>query len=108
MRYNYVAICICMYVAAYSKALMTKVIVCQCTWKHSFSNPVICVFAVPQTVHCTNLSALLLVIRTFVFMRFLSMLCQSWLLAECALQVLHSAARELRAAKVREASNCVF
>ena len=31
------------------------------------------------------------------------MLCHSWLLAERALQVLHSAARELRAIKVREA-----
>ena len=51
-------------------------------------------------------SAPLLVIRTFVFMReasLLSMLCRSWLLAERALQVLHSAARETRAIKVREA-----
>ena len=34
----------------------------------------------------------------------LSMLCRSWLLAERALQVLHSAARETRAIKVRKAS----
>ena len=32
------------------------------------------------------------------------MVCRSWLLAERALQVLHSVARELRAIKVREAS----
>ena len=41
----------------------------------------------------------------------LCMLCRSLLLTERILQVLHSAARELRAIKVREASiriNCVF
>ena len=64
-------------------------------------------FIIQYIVPIHSGSALLLVIQMFIFMReasLLSMLCRSWLLAEHALQVLHSVARELRAIKVRVAS----
>ena len=64
-------------------------------------------FIIQYIVPIHSGSAPLLVIRTFIFMReasLLSMVCRSWLLAERALQVLHSVARELRTIKVREAS----